>query len=88
MLKLPTQTEIASLRGTGENTPYSQGFAFPHETQATYASPSQPFPFNYGPPQVINAPGFVIREPKTSTDLVDLLVVPDLDELLEKGKSP
>ena len=30
----------------------------------------------------------VIREPKTSTDPVDLLAVPDLDELLEKGKSP
>ena len=59
----------------------------PRETQTTYFLPSHPFPFNYGPPQVINALGLVIREPKTSTDPVDLLAVPDLDELLEKGKS-
>ena len=30
----------------------------------------------------------MIREPRTGTDLVVPLAVPDLDELLEKGKSP
>ena len=58
------------------------------ETQTTYVSPSQPFPFNYRPFQVVNTPGLVIREPRTGTDLVVPLAVPDLDELLEKGKSP
>ena len=47
------QTETTPLRGSGEDTPYPLGFALPRETQATYASPSQPFPFNYGPHQVV-----------------------------------
>ena len=44
------QTKNTPLRGTGEDIMYSQGFALPRETQTTYASPSQPFPFNYGLP--------------------------------------
>ena len=82
------KAETTALRGTGEDILYPQGFTSPCETQATYALPSQPFSFNYRPPQVVNTPGLVIREPKTGTDPVDPLAVPDLDELLEKGKSP
>ena len=82
------QTEATPLRNTSEDILYPQGFAFPCETQATYASPSQAFPFNYGPPQVINTPGVVIWEPRVGVDPVDPLVVPDLDEMAEKGKSP
>ena len=58
------QTEATPLRGTGKDILYPQGFAFAHEIQATYASSSQAFSFNYGPPQVINTPGVVIQEPK------------------------
>ena len=50
------QANVTPLRNTSEDLLYPQGFAFPRETQATYASPSQPFPFNYGPPQVMNTP--------------------------------
>ena len=28
-----------------------------------------------------------MREPNTSTDLIDPLAIPDLDELVERGKS-
>ena len=76
------------MRNTGEGPLYPQGFTFPHETQTTYASPSQTFPFNYGPSQVINTPKVLIREPKMGTYPVNPLVVPDLDEIIEKGKSP
>ena len=69
-------------------TLYPQGFAFPRETQATYASPSQTFPLNYGPPQVINTPKVVVWELRTSIDPADPLAVPDLDEIVGKGKSP
>ena len=62
-------------------------FALPRETQTTYALPSQPFPFNYGPPQVVNTPGLVLHEPKTDADPMDPLAVSDPDELAEKGKS-
>ena len=44
------QTEATPLRNTGEDLLYPQGFAFPRKTQATYASPSQTLPLNYGPP--------------------------------------
>ena len=77
------QTEATLLRGTGEDILYPQGFAF---LQTTYASPSQAFPFDYRPPQVINTPGVVIREPKIGTDPVDPLAILDLDELTRKGK--
>ena len=82
------QAEATPLRNTGEDLPYPQGFTFPRETRATYASPSQTFPFNYGPPQVMNTSEVVIREPRMSVDPVDPLVVSDLDEIAEKGKSP
>ena len=82
-----TQTGTTPLAGTSGDTPYPQGFALPRKTQATYASPSQPFPFNYGSPQVINTPGLVLEEPKANADLMDPLVVPDLDEIVAKGKS-
>ena len=59
----------------------------PRETQATYASPSQPFPFNYGPLQVMNTPRLVMQEPKANVDLMDPLAVSDLDEIVAKGKS-
>ena len=71
----------------GEDILYSQGFALPHENQATYASLSHPFPFNYGPLQVMNTPRLLMQEPKADADLVDPLVVPDLNELVGKGKS-
>ena len=51
-----------------------------------YTSPSQPFPFNYGSPQVVNTLGLVMREPNTGTNPVDPLAVPNLDELATKGK--
>ena len=81
------QTETTPLRGTGEDTPYSQCFALLHETPATYASPSTAYPFNYGPPQVTKTPGLVLHELKIGTDPVDPLAIPDLDDLAEKGKS-
>ena len=83
-----TQTGTTPLAGTSGNTPYPQGFALPRETQATYASPSQPFPFNYGPSQVMNTPGLVMQESKANVDLMDPLAVLDLDEMVAKGKSP
>ena len=55
-----TQTGTTPLAGTSGDTPYPQGFTLPRETQATYVSPSQPFPFNYGPSQVMNTPGLVM----------------------------
>ena len=82
-----TQTGTTPLGGTSGDTPYPQGFALPRETQATYASPSQPFPFNYRPPQVMNTSGLVMQEPKEDADPVDPLAVPHLDELVEKEKS-
>ena len=44
------QAEATPLRNTVKDLSYPQGFAFPFETQTTYATPSQAFPFNYGPP--------------------------------------
>ena len=82
-----TQTGTTPLGGTSGDTPYPQGFALPRETQATYASPSQPFPFNYGPPQVMNIPGLVMQEPKANADPIDPLAVLDLDEMVGKGRS-
>ena len=79
--------QTTPLKGTNEDILYLQGFVLPCETPTTYASPSQPFPFNYGPPQFINTLGLAICEPKTGIDLVDPLAVPDLDELLKKGRS-
>ena len=76
------------MRGANEDILYQRGFALPRETQATYVSPSQTFPFNYEPSQGVNTLGMVMREPKTGTDLVDPLAVPDLDELMERGKLP
>ena len=35
----------------------------------------------------MNIPGLVMQEPKTNADIMDPLIVPDLDELAEKGKS-
>ena len=81
------QAEATPLKSTGEDTLYPQGFVFSRETQATYASPSQAFPLNYGLPQVMNTPGLVLHEPKTSAGLMDPLAVSDLDELAGKGKS-
>ena len=43
------QTEATPIRGTGEDTPYPQSFALPHEIPTMYASPSTAYPFNYGP---------------------------------------
>ena len=43
------QSETTPLRGAGEDILYSQGFLLPRENQTTYTSPSQTFPFNYGP---------------------------------------
>ena len=82
-----TQIRTTPLWGTSGDTPYPQDFALPRETQKTYASPSQPFPFNYGSPQVMNIPGLVMQEPKANVDPMDPLAVPDLDKLAEKGKS-
>ena len=82
-----SQIKTTPLRGTDEDILYPQGFALPRETQATHASPSQPFPFNCGPSQVVKTPGLLIRKPKNDANLLDPLVVPDLDELIEKGKS-
>ena len=82
------QAKTVPLRNTGEDPSYSQGFAFSHETQATYASPSQTFPFNYEPFQVINTPEVIIWQPKMGVDPVDPLAVPDLDEVVKKEKSP
>ena len=59
-----TQTRTTPLGGTSGDTPYSQGFALACETQAIYASPSQPFPFNYGPSQVMNTSGLVCKNQK------------------------
>ena len=81
------QLETTPLKGTGKDIPYPQGFALPRETPTTYASPSQPFPLNYGPFQVVNTPGLIIREPKIGANIVGPLAVPDLDELAKKGKS-
>ena len=36
----------------------------------------------------MNTFGVVIRELRTGVDLVDPLTVPNLDEIVEKGKSP
>ena len=47
--------------------------------------PSQAFPLNYGPSQVVKTPG-VIRELVTVVDPMDLLAIPDLVELAKKGK--
>ena len=58
------QTKTTPLRGTGEDILYPQGFVLSCETQATYISPSQPFPFNYGPLQVVKTPGLLIQDPK------------------------
>ena len=55
-----TQIGTTPLGGTSGDTPYPQGFTLPHETQTTYALPSQPFPFNYGPLQVMNTPRLVM----------------------------
>ena len=82
-----TQTGTTPLTGTSGDTPYPQGFALPRETQATYASPFQPLSFNYGPPQVMNTPRLVMQESKANVDLMDPLTVPDLDEIVAKGKS-
>ena len=65
---LDPQAETTPLRGAGEDILYLQGSALPHETQATYISPSQTFPFNYGPLQGVNTLGMVMHEPKTGTD--------------------
>ena len=61
----------------------------PRETQATYASPSQPigsYPYPYGPPQVIQTLGLVLHEPNTDANPKNPLMVPDLDDLTEKEK--
>ena len=71
-----------------EDILYPLGFPLPRVNQTTYASPSQIFPFNYGPPQGVNTPRVVMREPKIGTDPVDPLAVRDLDELVGKGKLP
>ena len=81
------QTKTTPLRGTSEDILYLQGFALPRKTQATYDLPSQTFTFNYGPSQVVNTPGLLLHEPKTSVDPMDPLAIHDLDELVEKGKS-
>ena len=81
------QTEATPLRGTGENTPYLQGFALRRETPATYTSPSTAYPFNYEPPQITKTPRPTLHELKTGIDLVDCLAVLALNELAEKGKS-
>ena len=80
------QTKTTPLKGTGEDILYPQGFVLPRETSATYALASQPFPFNYGPSQVVNTLGLVIREPKTGTKPVDPLVVLNLDELEKRER--
>ena len=67
--------------------PVSARFRITSQNLATYASSTQAFSLNYGPPQVVKTPGLVIHEPKTGVDLVDPLAVPDFDELAEKGKS-
>ena len=54
------QVESTLVRNTVEDLPYPPGFTLPRETQATYASPSQPintYPYPYGPPQVIQTQG-------------------------------
>ena len=79
------QIGTSSLGGTSGDTPYPQGFALPRETQATYASPSNLFlstAFSgYEYHEISNA------RTKGIFGLMDPLVVPDLDELAEKGKS-
>ena len=61
----------------------------PRETQATYASPSQPissYSYPYGPPKVIQTSRLVLCEPNTDAILVNPLMVLDLDDLAKKEK--
>ena len=81
------QVELTPMKNTAEDLPYPFGFMLPRETQATYASPSQPISsYPYGPPQVIQTPGLVLREPNADANPVNPLMVLDLDDLAEKEK--
>ena len=83
------QVESTPMRNTVEDLAYPLGFTLPHETQTTYASLSQPigsYPYLYGPSQAIQTPGLVLREPNTDANLVNPLMVPDLDDSVEKEK--
>ena len=59
------------------------------ETQATYTSSSQPtgsYPYPYRPPQVIQTPGLLLREPNTNANPLNPLMVLDLDDPTKKEK--
>ena len=71
------------MKNTTKDLPYPSGFTLPRETQATYASPSQPissYPYLYGPSQVIQTPGLVLCEPNTDANIINPLMVPDLND--------
>ena len=77
------------MRNTAENLPYPLGFTLPRETQTTYASPSQPigsYPYPYGPPQIIQTLGLVLREPNADANPISPLMVLDLDDSIENEK--
>ena len=83
------QVESTPIRNTGEDLPYPFGFMLSHEIQATYVSPSQyigSYPYPHGPPQVIQTPRLVLREPNIVANLVNPLMVLDLDDPTKKEK--
>ena len=84
---LKPQVEFTPVRNTIEDLPYPSGFTLPRETQVTYASLSQPISsYPYGPPQVIQIPGLILRKSNINANLVNLLMVPDLDDPVENEK--
>ena len=83
------QVEATLIRNIGEELSYPSGFTLPHETQATYASSSQPigsYPYLYGPPQVIQTPRLVLHEPNANTNPINPLMVLNLGDPIEKEK--
>ena len=83
------QVESTPMRNTVEDLLYPPGFTLPRETQTTYTSPSQPiglYPYPYGPPQIIQTLGLVLREPNADANPISPLMVLDLDDPIENEK--
>ena len=83
------QVESTLVRNTVEDLPHPSGFTLPRETQAMYASPFQPinsYSYPYGPPQIVQTPGLVLREPNVDTNPITPLMVLDLDDPAKKEK--
>ena len=81
--------ESTLVKNTVEDLPYPFGFTLPRETQAMYASPFQPinsYSYPYEPPQIVQTPGLVLREPNVDTNPVNPLMVLDLDDPAKKEK--